>query len=114
MNSGSEIILEKVRTSLQPLDVSKAYIFGSFANDSVQAESDLDLLVILNKKTISKNYQERMENKLLVRNALSEINKEIPIDLLVYTKAEFEILDHDRNAFFEEIMTKGKILYDNS
>jgi predicted nucleotidyltransferase len=114
MSFGGEIILEKNHTSLKPLDVSKACLFGSFANDSVQAGSDLDLLIILNIKTISKNYQERMENKLLVRNALSEINKEIPVDLLVYTKVELKILDQDRNAFFEEIMTKWKNLYDNS
>ena len=114
MNTGVETIIEKVRTSLKPLDIFKALIFGSFANDAIQPESDLDLLVVLNKKTVSQDYQERLANKLLVRNALSEINQEIPIDLLVYTKAEFEILDNNRNAFFNEILTKGKILFTNS
>lgn len=55
-----------------------------------------------------------MHNKLLVRRSIYEISKKIPIDLLVYTKAEYAIITQNSNSFFKDINLKGKVLYEKA
>ena len=42
-------IISQVNLSLQHLNVSKVILFGSYANGTQTADSDIDLLVIKNK-----------------------------------------------------------------
>ncbi len=55
-----------------------------------------------------------MQNKLLVRKCIYDISKKIPIDLLVYTKKEYEIIKENPNSFFKEISVTGKTLYEKA
>ena len=75
-------------------------------------ESDVDLLVILDSQVISKTYDERMRTRLSARKCILEINKDIPIDLLVYTRAEHDYLLQQGVSFLNEIEKSGKTLYE--
>jgi predicted nucleotidyltransferase len=99
---------------LKELDPYKIILFGSLSKQNNDEESDIDLLVILNNDKISKNYKEKMEKKLLVRNLIWDLSKEIPIDLLVYTKREFEIIMENKNSFFKELEKTGKTIYEKA
>ena len=99
---------------LKNIDINKIVLFGSLATDSYDNGSDIDLLVILDSDNISQNFDEKMRNKLLVRRAIYEISKEIPIDLLVYTKKEFEIIEQNKTSFFNDITSNGKVLYEKA
>ena len=55
-----------------------------------------------------------MKNKLLVRKTIYEISKKIPIDLIVYTKREYEIIQNNKSAFYNEIENTGKIIYEKA
>lgn len=58
-----------------------AYIFGSFLTDKFDAQSDLDLIIITNTE---KSFFDRAAD-------FSDIQDlDIPVDLLVYTPAEFQ------------------------
>mgnify|MGYP006301021465 CR=1 FL=1 len=48
----------------------------------------------------------------MVRKCIYDISKEIPIDLLVYTRKEYEIIEHNKNSFFKEIDVTGTVLYE--
>ncbi len=99
---------------LLPLDPYRIVLFGSYAQERAIPESDLDLLIILDSETISQTYEDRMSRKIEVRNCIREINREIPIDLLVYTKAEYEYLLHHGASFLNAIARSGKILYEKT
>ena len=99
---------------LKNININKVVLFGSLANGTYDDGSDIDLLVILDSDQISQNFNERMNNKLLVRRAIYDISKEIPIDILVYTKKEYEIIEKDNSSFFNEIALNGKVLYEKA
>ena len=50
----------------------------------------------------------------MVRDRLREINRRVPIDLLIYTKAEYELLRRHDTCFFFEIESSGKTLYEKT
>ena len=49
---------------------------------------------------------------LLASNAVKEINCKIPMDILVYSKAEYNDISEQNTLFFREIRSTGKILYE--
>ncbi|MBI5356438.1 nucleotidyltransferase domain-containing protein [Candidatus Collierbacteria bacterium] len=82
-------------------------LFGSAASDNIHEDSDADLAVI--KKT-NKNFYDRIgEVSGLVPHG-------IPLDILVYTPEEFEQMRTDKYGYFvrDEILGKGKVLYESS
>ncbi len=84
-------------------DIYKMFIFGSYAVGKVHNDSDIDLLVILNKKGVSDNYKTLLENKRTISKPLHELRKSVPIDLLVYTKDEWKILKDSKSSFITHI-----------
>jgi len=109
-----EEYLPEIIEKLKKINPYKIVVFGSIANNESGKNSDIDLLVILDTETISNNYEEKMQNKLLVRKCIYDISKKIPIDLLVYTKKEYEIIKENPNSFFKEISVTGKTLYEKA
>ena len=106
--------LPEIIKNLKKLNPFKIILFGSYASDDVSEESDIDLIVVLDSQYIAMNYEEKMKNKLLVRNSIYELSKKVAIDLIVYTKAEYEIISSIDNSFFNEIKTSGKTLYEKA
>ena len=105
--------LDQIVSRLLTVDPYRIVLFGSLAAGMEKAESDMDLLVILDSETISQTYEERrMKKKLIVRNSIREINKQIPIDLLVYTKAEYNLLQKHGTSFLKGIESSGRTLYE--
>jgi uncharacterized protein len=101
-------IVRKIRKT----NPSKIILFGSYARKSFSEDSDLDLFVVLDSPEISKNYDERMRNKLLVRRSIYDLTKKVPIDLLVYTKGEYDVISKSESSFYKEIQDSGEILYE--
>lgn len=106
--------ITRIIEQLKAIDPYLIILFGSVSDGSENENSDIDLLVILDSNKVSQNYEEKMKNKLLVRRAIYEISKKIPIDLLVYTKGEYEIIRQNKNSFFKEIDATGKVLYEKA
>jgi len=102
------LILERLR-KLNPL---KIIIFGSYATGIMEEDSDLDILIVLNEDIVPSTYDEKLELKLKVRKLLRDINQNIPIDILVYTRPEYEEFVKQKSSFSQEIENTGKILYE--
>ncbi|MBS3975823.1 MAG: nucleotidyltransferase domain-containing protein [Syntrophomonadaceae bacterium] len=80
----------------------KIVLFGSLVTGDIHEYSDIDLVVIKNSQ---KGFYERLEEVgLLVMSRRGA-------DILVYTPEEFEIVQ-DRLFFQEEVLKKGKVLYE--
>ncbi len=86
-------------------DVRKVILFGSYATSQATRRSDLDLLIVVDRK---RPYLERLEEfrDLLLKFPFFEW------DLLVWTEEELS-RGKDR-PFMREILKQGKLLYERS
>lgn len=109
-----EKYLNQILEALKKIKPKIIIVFGSYCNGSINEDSDLDLLVVLDERKIPKNYDEKIELKLKIRKLIREINKKIPIDLLIYTIPEYEEFIKSNSSFSKEIMKSGKILYEKA
>jgi len=86
----------------------KVFLFGSYAYGNPNADSDIDLLVVLNRDAPARNFKERSENYLKISRALRNIERKVPIDLIVYTKPEFERFVQLGSLFSKKILKESK------
>ncbi|NOZ61956.1 MAG: nucleotidyltransferase domain-containing protein, partial [Calditrichaeota bacterium] len=106
--------LQEILKRLKAIKPVKIILFGSVAQKIESKDSDIDLLVVLDSDKIAQTYEEKLKNKMFVRKAIFDLSKKIPIDLIVYTKAEFEILAKTDSSFINEINNNGKIIYEKA
>ena len=107
-------VLDSLVFSLKSSDPYRIILFGSYAKGNPNENSDIDLMVILDNNHVSKTYEERLNKKISIRNLLLEINRKIPLDLLVYSKEELKIIKNHGNYFIDEIERTGKIIYEKA
>ena len=100
------IISKKIKT-IKPY---KAFIFGSHAYGSPDEESDIDIIVILNKTGFPKDYNEKMENHRIIRKLLRDINKDVALDIIVYTIDEWNKFISINSSFSRLILEKGRAI----
>lgn len=106
--------LQEIVEKLKPLKPYKIILFGSFASGKQDEESDLDILVILDSDKIAKSFEDKLKIKIKVRQSVYDLSKKVPIDLIVYTRAEYDILFQNKNSFIREIENNGKVLYERT
>ena len=107
-------VLDNLVVLLKSSDPYKIILFGSYAKGNQDENSDIDLMVILDNNHVSKTYQERLNKKISIRNLVLEINRKIPLDILVYSKEELNIIKKHGNYFIDEIEKTGKIIYEKA
>ena len=87
--------------------IDQILLFGSEATGTAGPNSDIDLLVVLDNMSMPASFQERSANYLLISRAIRDIEKRHPIDLLVYTRPEFEILKASGSLFVRRMLREG-------
>jgi predicted nucleotidyltransferase len=97
----------RIRESLKELHPEKVVVFGSYVQGAAGRDSDIDLIVVLNSDVVPKTYQERMMNRLLVRRALDELNRDYALDVRVYTTPEWKRFQDSGSAFSKEVAGQG-------
>jgi predicted nucleotidyltransferase len=90
--------------------ILRIILFGSQACGNQDEDSDIDLLVVIDKNVYPKNFKEKSENFLKISRAIRPIEKEVPIDLVVYTKPEFERFVELDSMFSRKVLRQGKEL----
>lgn len=86
-------------------DPDKVIAFGSLATGQVEAWSDIDLVIV--ERTDLPFWQRLRAWRRLLQ-------PKVGTDILVYTPEEFEQLCQERLFFREEILAKGRIVYERS
>lgn len=92
-------------TSAEAID--RIILFGSKATATSNPNSDIDLLVVLDCISVPASFQESSANYLRISFAIRQIEKKHPIDLLVYTRPEFEQLKASNSLFVRQILNEG-------
>jgi len=95
-------------------DPYRIILFGSHANGTATEDSDIDLMVILDNNDVAKTYQERAEKKLIINRLVRDINYRVALDILVYSREEYNIVKDGGNYFIDEIEKTGKVLYEKA
>lgn len=104
-------LISKIVQSLVGLNIYKIILFGSYARGTATQNSDIDLVVILDSDEMSQLFKDRMARRRPVSRSLLEINRQYPMDIVVYTKAEYDYLKSKDDSFIQEIEETGKELY---
>ena len=97
--------LSKCLRALKEYHPEKIILFGSYVQGGEDEYSDLDLVVI--KKT-----RKRFLNRL--KEVMMLIKPTFALDILVYTPRELEKLIEEGNPFIEQVMEKGRVIYEKS
>jgi len=105
-------LVEEMTERLKELKPYKVILFGSYANGNPTEDSDLDVLVVLDSEEISKNLDEKIKRDMPISKMLISINRKIAMDLITYSKAEYEYLIEQNDFFVKEITNTGSILYE--
>lgn len=94
-------ITSRLRAALSP---SAIYLFGSYAYGTTNRHSDIDLLVIVDESPLGAYQRDALAYRAL-------IGVPVPIDVQVYTRAEFDERSALRVSFERTVKNKGKLVY---
>jgi len=95
---------EVVRRLVDEFHPEAIYLFGSHAWGKPTAESDMDLLVI-----IEKSGEKPIQRAVRAQRSLRGVK--VPVDVLVKTRQEFEKYTSVKASLEAQITRKGKLLY---
>jgi uncharacterized protein len=98
------LILDITDRLVQEFNPENIFLFGSHIWGTPNADSDLDLLVILSSSDISSS-----QRSTLAYRCLRDIP--YPLDILVKTRAEVEKFAQVPQSLEHQILFKGKCLY---
>ncbi|MGH7453490.1 MAG: nucleotidyltransferase domain-containing protein [Nitrosopumilaceae archaeon] len=105
MKTISKNLLDEItRRLVEELKPEKIILFGSHAWGQPDADSDLDLLVIVPESN-------EPPTKRATRAHRSLIGVMVPMDILVRTRAEVERHSRVYASLISEILERGRVLY---
>ena len=114
MDQKIDSILDEIKNRLIPEGIEKLVLFGSYASGEPTEESDIDLLVVDSAETIPSTFSEKHQLYRRTASAIRDIKRQIPVDLVVHTKAMHRKFIEMNSMFCREIMETGKVLYEKT
>ncbi len=104
-----EVLDEIVRRIVEVAQPERIILFGSHAYGSPSGESDVDLLVVLDSDEMPQTFEENLDNKLVIRDALGDLSAEVDIDLIVHTRPMHEKFIGLGSMFAREVLRRGRV-----
>lgn len=95
-----EKFVDKIKTQYKP---EKIFVFGSYASGRITSGSDIDFFII--KKTAKTRRERQREVSRIL------IDREVPIDILVFTPGETAKRKRIGDPFILNILNSGKLVY---
>ena len=105
--------IEEITRRLKTIEPLLIILFGSYVQGKPDEESDIDILVVTDDDFIPSGFSDRLDYSLSVKKLISDIIKEVPVDLLVYSRPMFEKFVAMNSSFSREILEQGKKLYES-
>jgi len=96
-------VIAKIATTFNP---DKIILFGSYANGVQNDDSDLDILIVQDSDLPM--HKRGFDIRMSLRGIL------IPMDILIYTKSEFEQEKNKNFSFLNSAMKNSKIMYERA
>lgn len=102
-----EQTIATISERLKTLNPYRVVLFGSHAWGSPGPDSDIDLLVVLNKEERSAGFREKMDDTAAVKMLLADINRQVALDIIVCSKQEWQRFLESGSSFSREVAAKG-------
>lgn len=102
----TEQLPEITRRIVQTSNPEKIILFGSYARGKANADSDLDLLVIVPKA------QHLRQESIRVRRALRGLL--VPVDIIMATSEQIRRLGNVTGLVYQSALREGTVLYERS
>ena len=102
-------ILERIRD----LPITRVVVFGSTARGDGRTDSDLDLAIVVADPVHGEGF-DRIETALSVRRRIRDINRQVAVDILVYTESEFRELSGQPSFVRGELVESGEVVYERA
>jgi len=101
-------VIQQLVERIKQFDPEKIILFGSYAYGTPSENSDVDLFVVKNI-----DLKDIRQTRIEIRRSLFRIryDNKIEVDLLVDNENNINHRINIGDKFYEEITTKGKILY---
>ena len=116
MSTGHSVdeYLRQILAALSDASVKKIILFGSATSGELGIDSDLDLIVVVDTDHLPNTYQQRMEYRLQIMRKVRAVGNRIPLDLIIYTRPEYEILTQHMSSFMKDVHNFGKVIYEKA
>lgn len=99
--------IEKIKDIiLKAVDAEQIILFGSYAKGDYNKNSDIDLMVIIEKKINRKE-----KNRILDKMAITFFENNLNIDLLIETKEDIEKYRNIIGTIIKPVLEQGRILW---
>jgi predicted nucleotidyltransferase len=95
-----------IEVASEELDAELVILFGSFARgraEGIHEWTDLDLIVVAESKL---PFHQR------IKQLLERVRPKVGADVFVYTPAEWERMKFERPFINEEVLGKGRVVYE--
>ncbi|MBN1927474.1 MAG: nucleotidyltransferase domain-containing protein [Prolixibacteraceae bacterium] len=102
----------QLKERFKKLNPHLVVLFGSYAYGNPGSESDFDIMVVTNDNFIPKSFKEKTDLYITVSKYIIDVSREIPIDLIIYTKPMFMEFIEQGSSFSKDILNKGVVLYE--
>ena len=86
-----ENIKNEILEALKPVNPYKIILFGSYARNDANINSDIDLYIVTGDDFIPGSFADKMSIKTEVTKALRMLKKKYDFDLIVHTRKMSEI-----------------------
>ncbi len=100
----TQLIADTIADSYKP---DKIILFGSIARNEGNTDSDIDMLIIKNS---NKKRPFRVKE---VFESIRSINRQFPLDVIVYTPEEIQNRIALGDYFINRVLNEGRILYES-
>lgn len=102
--------IPEIVACLKPLDPARVILFGSGARGDATEVNDLDLIVVTKSAALPSSYREKEAITLTVAQALREIRRRVPLDLIVHTQAMHAKFAELNSQFAKHVLEEGVVL----
>lgn len=102
-----ETIQEAVKRLVKAYEPLQIYLYGAYAWGHPDEDDDLNMLVII--EASDRKIHQRGDKAF---DTLLGLN--IPTNIAIFTKQEFEASAKDPNSLVQEVKTRGKVVYARS
>lgn len=96
--------LARIVERLVSYGIERVVLYGSYARGDFHADSDVDLFIV---KDTDERFIDRIASVLAVTGA------KIPVEPVVYTRAELEQMRARRSGLLAEVERDGTVLYEH-
>jgi len=83
--------------------IKKVLLFGSYARGIPGPESDIDIVIITDSQGVHSTYAQMQEDRNKISSLLMETRKRVPMDIVVYTDKEWQLVHNDPSDFIRTI-----------